>query len=129
MPKILVIDDSGFLRQYVRGILEEAGHVVEDFLPFSVLEVLEKCRTFMPDLVMTDYNMPHVDGLAVVRMLRRHSPTLPVVLFTATRDPERTAKLKAYMPVWILYKPLAGPQLLVELNRILMPGATPPPIG
>ena len=119
MPKVLVIDDSGFMRQFVRGLLEDAGHEVEDFLPLSALEVLKKCQVFLPDLVVTDYNMPHVDGQAVIRMLRRHSTTLPVVLLTATRDPERMAKLKAYNPLWVLYKPITGENLMQELAGIL----------
>lgn len=119
MPKVMVIDDSGFLRHYVRGILEEAGHVVEDFVPYSVMEVQEHCKVFEPDLVMTDFNMPHVDGLAVIRMVRRHSLKLPIVLLTATHDPEREAKLKGYEPLWVIYKPITGEQLLKALGGIL----------
>lgn len=114
-----MIDDSAFLRHYVREILEEAGHEVEDFAPYSILEVQEKCRAFQPDLVMTDFNMPDVDGLAVIRMVRRHAMSLPVVLLTASRDPEREAKLKAYEPLWVLYKPITGEDLLRELGEIL----------
>ena len=119
MPKIMVIDDSEFFRKFVRGVLEDGGHEVEAFLPFSVLEVKEKCKAFEPDLVMTDYNMPHVDGQAVIRMVRSHSASLPIALVTATRDPERMAKLKAYEPLWVIYKPITGDKLLAELNAIL----------
>ena len=119
MPKILVIDDSGFLRHYVREILEEAGHEVEDFAPSSVMEVQEQCRSFQPDLVMTDFNMPHVDGLAVIRMVRRYAMALPIVLLTASRDPEREAKLAGYEPLWVIYKPITGEALRKALEDIL----------
>jgi two-component system, chemotaxis family, chemotaxis protein CheY len=121
MAKILIIDDSAFLRRYVRGTLEEAGYEVEDFLPFSVLEVLEKCREGAPDLVMTDYNMPHVDGQAVVRMVRRHSKTLPIVVLTATRDPARETQLKGFQPLWVFHKPITGEDLLARLKEIIVP--------
>ena len=66
-----------------------------------------------------EYNMPHVDGQAVIRMVRSHSASLPIALVTATRDPERMAKLKAYEPLWVIYKPITGDKLLAELNAIL----------
>lgn len=128
MPNVLLIDDSAFFRKVVRGFFEEGGYQVEDFVPLSALEVLEKARAFQPDLVVTDYNMPHVDGLAVIRMIRRHSPTLPVVVLTASRDPEREARLKGYGPVWVLYKPMLGEDIVMAVKAIvaaLPPGPAP----
>ena len=121
MPKILVIDDSAFHRQYVRGFLEEAGYEVEDFHPGSALEVLEKAKLFQPDLVLTDYVMPHVDGLTVVKMIRHYSAATPVVILSAFRDPRRDEKLKIHQPLWILNKPIKGDTLVAALKPILAP--------
>ena len=57
MPKILVIDDSPFMRHQVRTYLEAAGHEVVEFLPLSALQVIDKVREVQPDLVLSDYNM------------------------------------------------------------------------
>jgi CheY-like chemotaxis protein len=119
MAKILVIDDSGFFRSFVRGVLEEAGHEVEDLALLSALEVMEHCKTFNPDLVVTDYTMPNVDGLAVVRMVRRFRMDLPVVVLTADHDPERVEKLKGYPPLRILFKPIKAEALAAELTGML----------
>lgn len=121
MPKILVIDDSAFYRQVVRGFLEEAGYEVEDFLPDSALQVLEKTKACEPDLVLTDYNMPHVDGLEVVRMVRRHGPSLPVIVLTATHDPMREVRLEEHMPIVILHKPIKGEGIVEAVKAILAP--------
>jgi len=118
MTKVLLIDDSAFFRKVVRGFLEEDGFEVEDFLPLSALEVLERARAFLPDLVVTDYNMPHVDGMEVLRMVRRHAGSLPVVVLTASRDPEREARLKALDPVWVLHKPMKGEDIVMAVKAI-----------
>jgi CheY-like chemotaxis protein len=84
--------------------------------------VLEKAKACNPDLVITDYNMPNVDGQTVIRMIRRHSRTLPIVLLTASRDPEREDRLKkGNEPLWILHKPLMGADLVLAIKAIKAP--------
>ncbi len=116
MAKVLLLDDSAFFRKVVRGFLEEDGFEVEDFVPLSALQVLERARAFQPDLVVTDYNMPHVDGLEVLRMIRRHAASLPVVVLTASRDPLREARLEAHGPVQVLHKPMKGEDIVTAVK-------------
>ena len=119
MAKILIIDDSSFQRKMVRGFLEEAGHAVEEFFPLSDLEVVARLRASPPDLVITDYAMPHVNGETVVRLLRRESKTLAVVMLTASRDPAREAKLRTMGIRKILYKPISAPILVQAVDEVL----------
>ena len=123
MPKILVIDDSTFLRTYLRGFLEEAGYEVEDFMPISALEVMEKAKACLPDLVLTDYSMPHVTGLEVTRMIRRYSRHLPVLVLTAIRDPDKEAILRKYEPLQVLHKPLKGEEIVAIIRKVLAPAS------
>jgi two-component system chemotaxis response regulator CheY len=80
---ILIVDDSPTMRSMVRGALEADHHqVVEATDGLSALEALETTRA---DLVITDVNMPEMDGLAFVRALRgrpRHRFTPALVLTT-----------------------------------------------
>ena len=119
MARILVIDDSTFQRQMVRDFLEKAGHQVEEFLPLSALEVVEKITAWPPDLVLTDFAMPHVDGLEVARLIRRARPDLPVVMLTAARDSGRDARLQTMGVRKILHKPLAGEALVKALEGLI----------
>jgi len=119
MLKILVIDDSAFLRHYVRMAMEEAGFVVEDFLPSGIVELQEKLKAMEPDLVLTDFHMPSVDGLTVTRTVRRHSTTVPIVVLTAARDADRDTRLQGYAPLTVLHKPITGEALVESLQRIL----------
>ena len=119
MLKILVIDDSVLMRRVVRDHLEKEGFAVEEFLPASVLELMERVKTSPPDLVLSDFNMPYVDGLEVARNVRRVNPDIPVIILTANRDVAREAKLQTVGVRKVLYKPINGEMLVDAVRRIL----------
>ena len=119
MFKILVIDDSAFMRKIARDHLEEAGFDVEDFLPSSVLELVDRIQNSPPDLVLSDFNMPNVDGLSVARNVRRVNPSIPVIILTANRDAAREAMLKTVGVRKILYKPINGEDLVNAVSQAL----------
>ena len=84
---ILIVDDSRTLRTLVRGALEADHHrVVEAADGRQALAVLTETN---PDLVITDVNMPEMDGLTFIRELRRRSEfQLTPVLVLTTEDSE-----------------------------------------
>ena len=83
------------------------------------MEVIERVKTSQPDLVISDYNMPLVDGQTVVRTVRRLDPSLPVVILTAKRDPAKEAMLGTIGVQRILHKPVKGEDLVLEVKEIL----------
>ncbi len=87
--KILVVDDSLVERLLVEGLLARDPSYQVD-LAESGQEALEKIAASPPDLVLTDLVMPHLDGVELVRRVRRSYPTIPVILMTAYGD-ESTA--------------------------------------
>jgi len=119
MAKILVIDDSAFMRKYLREVLEEAAFEVEEFLPLSALEVMEKIRTSAPDLVLSDYNMPDVDGQSVARMTKKANSSVRVVILTAVRDSAREAALTKVGVDLILHKPIQSESLVQAIQKVL----------
>lgn len=119
MFKILVIDDSLLMRKISRDHLENAGFAVEDFLPASVLGLVERIKTSPPDLVLSDFNMPDIDGLDVARNVRRINPNIPVIILTANRDASREARLHTVGVRKILYKPIRGEDLVNAVNQVL----------
>ena len=82
MPKVLVVDDSKVDRRLVCEFLrKESQWTVEDAA--NGAEALARMKDSAPDLVLTDLNMPEMDGLELVNALRLHHPGVPVILITA----------------------------------------------
>lgn len=119
MLKILVIDDSALMRKVSRDHLEEAGFDVDDCMPASAEELVERIQRVPPDLVLSDFHMPGIDGMHVARTLRQLRPELPVIILTANRDPARDALLKTLGVRKILHKPIDGESLITAISDVL----------
>ncbi|OWK34732.1 response regulator [Fimbriiglobus ruber] len=86
MASILVVEDSLFQAKHLEGILLGAGHKVE--LAGNGVAGLAAVRRALPDLVLTDMNMPEMNGLSLVHALRSEFPALPVLLTTDSGSEE-----------------------------------------
>ena len=69
MRTCLVVDDSRVIRKVARRIVEDMGFEVIE--AGDGLEALSACRTAMPDAILLDWNMPAMDGVEFLRLLRR----------------------------------------------------------
>jgi chemotaxis protein histidine kinase CheA/CheY-like chemotaxis protein len=119
--RVLIVDDSVITRQLERRILEGMGFEVElandgqDALRF-----LE--RGDLPDVVITDVEMPRLDGLGLVRRIRRESKTqdLPVVIVsTRGADEDRRAGLEAGADAYIVKAEFDEKTLRETIDRLL----------
>ena len=82
MPNILIVDDSALDRQLIKGILEKVpGYFALQAADGS--DALNKLSEWDVDLVLTDMQMPEMDGLELVRAIRRRFPDTPTILATA----------------------------------------------
>jgi len=77
MARILVIDDDELVRQTVRGILERAGHGVDEATDGS--EGLLRATQLRPDLILTDILMPNQDGIEFILKLRKADPKAKII--------------------------------------------------
>lgn len=99
LPRVLLVDDSPWLRRSVRAALERAGLVVVGEAADGA-EALTQAATHHPDLVLMDLSMPGMDGIQATQALRRQQPEIRVVLWTArddiqlARPPRRRRRLR-----------------------------------
>jgi two-component system, chemotaxis family, chemotaxis protein CheY len=119
MKKILTVDDSTSMRQMVRATLESAGYGVVEAVDGQ--EALDFARKQSVDLVISDVNMPRMDGIRLVSELRGLSSyrLTPLLLLTTESSQEKKMEgKKAGATGWIV-KPFNPTQLLATLNRLL----------
>jgi DNA-binding response OmpR family regulator len=83
MKTILLVDDEPKIRELARDYLEHAGFAVETAADGRA--ALTAARTRAPDLLVLDLGLPEIDGLEVIRTLRRDS-AVPIVVLTARDD-------------------------------------------
>ena len=113
---VLMVDDSASIRQMLSFTLKDAGyHVVE---AVDGEDALAKAETRAVNLVLTDQNMPRMDGLTLVRSLRRLPAYqgIPILLVTTESGTEIKNQGRAAGATGWLEKPF-DPQRLIEVVR------------
>ena len=88
LPTVLLVDDDLAVRDWLRVSLALRGWVVTTAA--SGAEALGVATTSAPDLVIVDYEMPGMSGLACAKELRDRGMSTPIFLFSAFIDSERT---------------------------------------
>jgi two-component system, chemotaxis family, chemotaxis protein CheY len=113
---ILAVDDSGSLRQMVVFSLKAAGYQVTEAVDGQ--DGLEKAKEQTFDLVLTDQNMPRMDGLTLIKALRAIASyqRVPILMLTTEASDEMKAKGKAAGANGWLVKPF-DPQRLTEVVK------------
>ncbi|WP_257462845.1 response regulator [Archangium lipolyticum] len=113
MSRILIVEDEEILAASLEDILEDEGHHVR--MARNGLEALELLTRERPDLVLLDLMLPLMDGLTVLKTLRRESPAPAVVVMTSC---ERTV-LREVPVQGFLRKPFSLDALLGAVKAAL----------
>lgn len=120
MPRlIMTVDDSPSMRQMVKTTLQTAGYRVVEASDGQ--EALEYARENVVDLVITDVNMPRMDGITLVSELRALPSyrLTPLLLLTTESSPEKKMEGKRAGATGWLVKPFNPDQLLATMARVL----------
>ena len=120
MPRtILAVDDSASMRQMVSFTLREAGYEVVEAVDGAA--ALEYATENCVDLVLTDVNMPHMDGITLVRELRQleHYRYVPMLMLTTESGADRKLEGKAAGATGWLVKPFNPEKLIATIERVL----------
>lgn len=119
MTKILAVDDSASMRQMVTFTLTGAGYEVKDAADGQQALDLAKKEQF--DVVVSDVNMPVMDGITLISELRKlpqYKSTPLLMLTTESSNDKKMAGKQAGATGWIV-KPFNPDQLLKTIERVV----------
>ncbi len=120
MAKILIVDDSNMLRDMLKYALVDGGYtdIVE---AADGVEGLEKAKATVFDLVITDINMPNMNGLELIQHLRTIPvyAKIPLLVLTTEKSDEMKAKGKAIGATGWIVKPFLPEQVLKAVGIVL----------
>ncbi len=119
MASILAVDDSTSMRQMVSFTLKGAGYEVVEAA--DGVEALDKAKSQQFNLVITDVNMPNMDGIELIKKLReldayKYTPLL--MLTTESAADKKTEGKQAGATGWIV-KPFDPDQLVATIKKVL----------
>jgi two-component system chemotaxis response regulator CheY len=116
---ILAVDDSASMRQMVSFTLKSAGYDVVEASDGAQALSIAKARSV--NLVITDVNMPNMDGISLIRELRSLSSYkfTPLLMLTTESSPEKKQEGKAAGATGWIVKPFNPEQLLNTVKKVL----------
>lgn len=115
---ILTVDDSMSMRMLLRVALTKAGHNVAE--AEDGVAALEWLTDQQPDLIITDINMPRLDGFGLIEKVRaqpRFRDT-PILVLTTESTPEKKARARAAGATGWIVKPFDPDQLNAVIRRV-----------
>lgn len=119
MASILAVDDSSSMRQMVSFTLKGAGYQVTEAADGQ--EALNKAKAQQFDLIITDVNMPVMDGITFIRHLRGEANYrfTPMLMLTTESAADKKAEGKAAGATGWIVKPFNPDQLLNTIKKVL----------
>ena len=120
MEDILVVDDNRIMLELLKRILEREGfvaHCVE-----SGEEALERIKERAFCLMITDFNMPGLDGLELARKGLEIAPQMPIIMDTGGISPEITRLAKEIGIAKVMSKPFLPTELMKTIRDVMGTG-------
>ena len=118
MSKVLAVDDSKPLLAMLTRCLEKGGHDVVSAT--DGLEALSQLRQHQPDIVITDLNMPNMNGLEFIEAARKEpaGSALPILLLTTETAPALKERAREVRATGWLTKPFDPDQILGLVRQL-----------
>ena len=118
--KCMIVDDMQTSRMLIRSALEELG-VTQIAIAADGEQALKALMVQPLPLVISDYNMPKLDGLSLLRALRAYGPTSKVafIMMTGRGDQELIDKAKPYGVSGYLSKPFTAASVKAHIEKVI----------
>jgi DNA-binding response OmpR family regulator len=120
MPtRLLIVDDDPDICEILRDRLESQGYAIE--VAGNAREAILMIDKCLPTGILLDFMLPTIDGLQLLREVRRAYPLLPVVIITANKEEHFAARAIAAGADDVLFKPLSAAELTQVVHRCFGP--------
>lgn len=119
---VLVVDDSLAMRSVIKKTILASGIDVEEFYEAANgIEALAISRNNRLDIILTDFNMPHMDGMELLRELKKNAQlkTIPVVVTSVEGSRKRVDTFMALGAAGYISKPFTPEEARDKLNHVL----------
>ena len=116
--KIMLVDDSRTIRNIEKNILANLGYT--DILEAGDgAEALAMIEHSMPDLLLVDWNLPNMDGLTLVKNIRKNNTSVPIIMVTTEAEKDRVIEaIKAGVNNYVV-KPFSAETLGQKIEQIV----------
>ena len=119
MASILAVDDSASMRQMVSFTLKGAGYDVIEAV--DGVDALKKAQSSNVNMVLTDVNMPNMDGITLIKELRKlpNYKFTPMLMLTTESSSDKKSQGKSAGATGWLVKPFNPEQLLGTIKKVI----------
>lgn len=116
--KVMIVDDSSTIRTLITSILGRLG-AVETETARDGEDALSKVFSFMPDLILLDWNMPKMSGLDFLKQFRKRDKTTPVIMVTTESEKSRVIEaIRAGINDYVV-KPFTPDTLISHVQKTM----------
>lgn len=120
MPiRTILIDDHRLFNDGLSLVLRDSPDFIVAGQIYDSRLALEACMHLSPDLVLVDINMPHVDGLTIIRQLRELAATCKIVIISMYAEQQEIARFHSLRIDGYIAKTVAAERLLELLRRVM----------
>lgn len=117
MSRVLIVDDSTFMRNTMKFYLESAGHKV--FEAVNGLEGVEKFQEVRPDIVAMDIIMNVMDGIKATKAIKLLDSTAKIIIVTAVGQNEIITEAVTNGAKSFIVKPFEGKDFILSIEKTL----------
>ncbi len=116
--KILVVDDSNMILRLLDRKLTSVGFVIGT--AYDGLDAIEQAKSFEPDLIIMDQNMPRLKGLDAIIEIRKFSPSIKFLMLSSSARADELNSAQTLNVMSYLSKPVKLTELYMECGKALM---------
>jgi len=118
MARVLIVDDTAFMRMVLKGIFQRNGHEVVGECG-NGLEAVEKYKELSPDLVTMDITMPEMDGITAVKQIKGFHPEAKVIMCSALGEETKMLEAINAGALDFIVKPFSEEKIVQALARFI----------